>query len=222
MANPKDRNEENKSEAKAAGRADAVDAGQAAETFPEDTTPSKNMAGKNQTSSAPAEADSQAVMDETEPETERASEDIIRQERDEFEERWLRSAAELDNFRKRTRRELTDARRFAVADLMRDLLEVLDNFERAMQSLQTSSNGEDVENIQAGIQLVYQRMKDILAEQGLRKIEALDQEFDPSLHEAIQQMEKEDYATGQIVEVVQTGYKLHDMVLRPSRVIVAK
>ncbi len=167
------------------------------------------------------------TQDAAEQETVAAEElsplEIMRQERDLYEDRWLRSVAELENYRKRIRRELDDTRRFSVADIMRDLLELLDDFERALQSMR-DRDGEksDLDSIQAGVELTHQRLRDVLTRQGLRRIEAMDQEFDPSLHEAIQQVEKEGTTSGQIVEVVQTGYMLHDMVLRPSRVVVAK
>jgi molecular chaperone GrpE len=154
--------------------------------------------------------------------TELSVEEILRQERDQFEERWLRSVAELDNYRKRTRKELQDVRRFAAADVIRGLLEVLDNLERAVQAIQSGDAAADVDNIQAGILMVSQQLESVLAEQGLQKIEAENAEFDPRLHEAIQQVEVEGVPSGQITEVVQTGYLLHDLVLRPSRVVVAK
>jgi len=147
----------------------------------------------------------------------------LQQERDSLQERWLRTMAELDNFRKRSRRELVDARRFTKADLLRSLLEILDNFERALSSLQENGKEQqDLNGYQAGIGLIYQQFQETLAEQGLRRIEALGEEFDPNLHEAIQQLEQEGAEAGQIIEVVQPGYKLDDLVLRPSRVIVAK
>jgi molecular chaperone GrpE len=149
-------------------------------------------------------------------------EDVLRQERDQFEERWLRSVAELDNFRKRTRKELQDVRRFAVAEVMRGLLEVLDNLKRALQAFQSNGENNDADNIQAGILMVSQQLKDALTEHGMQEIEAENTEFDPRLHEAIQQVEVEGVPSGQVTEVVQTGYLLNDLVLRPSRVIVAK
>ena len=147
----------------------------------------------------------------------------LRQERDEMRERWLRAAAELDNFRKRTRKEIDDVRIYAVAGLLRDLLEILDNFERAVISLRESSGQEgELDSLRNGVGLIYQRFRDILMSQGLERIEAAGTEFDPALHEAILQVEKEGAVPGQIAEVVQPGYRLKDLVIRPCRVIVAK
>lgn len=164
----------------------------------------------------------EAAKDALVEELELSVEDALRQERDDFEERWLRSVAELDNYRKRTRRELQETRRFAVADVMRDLLEVLDNLERALQAFTSEEDETDTDRIQTGVQMVSQQLKDVLAAHGMQKIDAEQAEFDPRLHEAIQQMEVEGVPSGQIAEVIQTGYLLGDLVLRPSRVIVAK
>lgn len=147
----------------------------------------------------------------------------LRRERDELRDRWLRAVAELDNFRKRTRKELEDARVYALAGLLRDLLEVLDNFERATISMREMGGGEgELENLKSGVQLIHQRFRDLLLAQGLERIDAAGAEFDPSLHEAILQVEQEGVPSGRITEVVQPGYKLKDLVIRPCRVIVAR
>jgi len=147
----------------------------------------------------------------------------LRRERDELRERWLRAAAELDNFRKRTRKEIDDVRVYAVAGLLRDLLEILDNFERAVISLRESAGQEgELDGLRNGVGLIHQRFRDILMSQGLERIEAVGTEFDPALHEAILQVEKEGAVPGQIAEVVQPGYRLKDLVIRPCRVIVVR
>jgi molecular chaperone GrpE len=149
--------------------------------------------------------------------------EALRRERDELRDRWLRAAAELENFRKRMRKEVEDVRLYAVADLIRDLLEVLDNFERATISMDEMGGGEgELENLKNGVKLIQQRFRGILMAQGLERIEAAGAEFDPALHEAILQIEKEGARPGEITEVVQPGYKLKDLVIRPCRVIVAR
>jgi len=207
-------------------RRPAADA--AAEGSPADQA--EPVADEQPAEAADVESEEAAGPDEGGAETEAAApepapspEEILRRERDEFEERWLRSVAELDNFRKRSRRGLDEGRRLAVADLLRDLLEVLDDFERALQSL-AGVNGEEPASPQilAGVELMHRRFVDILAARGLQKIEAVGEEFDPAFHEAIQQLAVEGTPAGQIVEVVQEGYLMHGMVLRPCRVVVAK
>jgi molecular chaperone GrpE len=112
---------------------------------------------------------------------------------------------------------------YAVAGLLRDLLEILDNFERAVISLRESAGQEgELDSLRSGVGLIHQRFRDILMSQGLERIEAAGTEFDPNLHEAILQVEKEGTVPGQIAEVVQPGYRLKDLVIRPCRVIVAK
>lgn len=185
---------------------------------PDDSNGEPDVA--NTGSAAPAEGGAAEV-----PAAEAATTELeqLRQERDELRERWLRAAAELDNFRKRTRKEIDDVRIYAVAGLLRDLLEILDNFERAVISLRESAGQEgELDSLRSGVGLIHQRFRDILMSQGLERIEAAGTEFDPALHEAILQVEKEGAVPGQIAEVVQPGYRLKDLVIRPCRVIVAK
>ncbi|MFH1841804.1 MAG: nucleotide exchange factor GrpE, partial [bacterium] len=177
-------------------------------------------AGQDQLGSEPTEGDP-ADLDPSVIEPDPLAE--LTRERDSLQERWLRTRAELDNFRKRSRRELIETRRFAKADVLRSLLEIFDNFERARRVIQENGRvQQDLNGYRAGIELIYQQFQEILAEQGLSRIEALGEEFDPNQHEAVQQLEQEGAEAGQVIEVVQTGYKLDDLVLRPSRVIVAK
>ena len=150
-----------------------------------------------------------------------SAEELLRAERDQFEGKWLRVVAELDNYRKRARREVVETRRFAQADLLRSLLEVQDNFERALQS---SADGEDTENndgFREGVELIFQKFRSLLKDKGVEPMEALGAEFDPNFHEAVGQLEREGVAPGQVIEVVQQGFHFGDMVLRPARVIIS-
>lgn len=167
---------------------------------------------------ADAEADGAA-----EEVVELSLEEQLRRERDDFQDKWLRSVAELDNLRKRSRRELTETRRFATADIIVSLLEVVDNFERALQSMaaEDESQGE-LTRLRSGVDLIFQSLQNLLSERGVRKIEARGNEFDPQHHEAVGQLESDEVASGHVAEVMQQGYTLDDRVLRPSRVIVAK
>ena len=150
-------------------------------------------------------------------------EERLQTERDEFEDRWLRAVAELDNLRKRTRREVADSRRFAVADLLRQFMEIQDDLLRALSSLSVGDEDSDTaRDFQAGFELIALRFETLLKERGVQKIEAEGLEFDPQHHEAVAQIEQDGVPAGQIIEVVQEGYQLDDFVLRPARVIVAK
>ena len=141
-------------------------------------------------------------------------------ERDDLKERWLRAMAELDNVRKRSRREVTEARRFAQADVLRAMLDVADNFERAQASMATDTE-TTAASLREGFELIHQRFQAVLRDRGVEIIEALETEFDPNCHEAVGQTPREETAHGTVIEVVQQGYRFGDMVLRPARVIIA-
>jgi molecular chaperone GrpE len=147
-------------------------------------------------------------------------EDVLRRERDEAQEKWLRAMAELDNLRKRTRREVVDARRFAQADALRGFLDILDNLERALQSNGTAADTGAPDPLRAGIELTRQRFRSVLQEQGVTPIEALGLHLDPLVHEAVGQLPREGGEPGTIIEVAQAGYRLGELVLRPARVII--
>jgi molecular chaperone GrpE len=142
-------------------------------------------------------------------------------ERDEYQEKWLRIVAELDNVRKRSSRELLQSRKFAQADVLRRFLEVQDNFERALQSVGQAADTEAPDSFREGVELIYQRFRDVMKEQGVEPIEALEAEFDPNFHDAVGQLPREGVDAGIVIEVVQQGYHFGDMVLRPARVIIS-
>lgn len=148
---------------------------------------------------------------------------VLESERDAFQEKWLRAVAELENVRKRSRRELVDSRRFAQAELLRPLLEVHDNFERALQSFDQGDDTGSEAGIREGVGLIFQKFSSVLKDRGVEAIDALDHEFDPKFHEAVGQLPREGVEAGIVIEVVQPGYVLGgDFVLRPARVIVAQ
>ncbi len=142
-------------------------------------------------------------------------------ERDEFKEKWLRVVAELDNVRKRTSRELLQSRRFAQADVLRSFLEIQDNFERALQSEAGDADTDHAKSFREGVELIYQRLRGLLKEKGVEPMEVLEQEFDPTFHDAVGQLPREGVEPGIVIEVVQQGYHFGDMVLRPARVIIS-
>lgn len=130
----------------------------------------------------------------------------------------LRAQAELDNYRKRTQRELADERRYAALPIVRDLLPALDNLQRAVDAGQ---NVDDLSAMLQGVQMVARQIREVLAGHGAAAIEATGQPFDPNLHEAIQQMPSADHPTMTVLDEVEQGYTLHDRVIRPSKVIVS-
>jgi molecular chaperone GrpE len=140
------------------------------------------------------------------------------------EENWdrlLRVTADFENFKKRAAREKTEAAQFASAALLQKLLPVLDNFEMAQAAAQTAQ-GDKLASLQAGIAMVQQQLKGILAETGLEEIDANGKPFDPTLHEAVSQLETAETPEGHVVQQLRKGYKLRDRLLRPASVVVAK
>jgi molecular chaperone GrpE len=132
---------------------------------------------------------------------------------------WLRTAADFDNFRKRSRRELDDARRGGREDLLRVLLPIFDNLERAIQSAQRTS---DVKAMADGLKMVDRQFVDALAREGITRVPTVGRPFDPSLHEAIQQVETNEHPAGTVLAEVQPGYLQGERLLRAAVVVVAK
>jgi molecular chaperone GrpE len=136
-----------------------------------------------------------------------------------LKEAWLRTAADFDNFRKRTRREIDEARRSGREDLVRLLLPVFDNLERALQSAQRST---DVKAMADGLSMVQRQFGDALGREGIARVPTVGHSFDPAIHEAIQQLETEAHAPGTIIAEVQPGYTHGEKLLRAAMVVVAR
>ena len=136
----------------------------------------------------------------------------------ELEDRLLRLAAEFDNYRKRTAREFENIIKNANENLLLDLIDILNNFSRALQS---SPNNQDASGFKSGVELIYNQMKSLLNKEGLEEIKAKGEKFDPALHEAVLQLES-DQAEGTILEEITKGFKLNSKVIRHSQVVVAK
>jgi molecular chaperone GrpE len=142
---------------------------------------------------------------------------------DEHWERLLRTAADFENFKKRAARERQEAAQSASAALVNKLLPVLDHFEMAQAA---ARNAPDLQNgtaaLQDGIAMIQQQLKGILAETGLEEVDASGRPFDPTLHEAVSQLETAEVPEGEVVQQIRKGYKLRDRLLRPATVVVAK
>lgn len=131
--------------------------------------------------------------------------------------RYQRLAADFENYKRRTRQDLADRTQYANEELLRKLLPILDNLQRALDH---APEGID-RNWYEGVKLVARQFEDTLQAQGLSTIPAVGQKFDPSQHEAIAREETDDQEEGTVVEEMQPGYRLHDRVLRPTLVKVA-
>jgi len=144
--------------------------------------------------------------------------DQLRQELEAARDRALRAQAELDNFRKRMRREMEDERRYACQPLLRDLLSVVDNIGRAAKAAEAA---QDSGALLQGVKLVEQQLDGLLRQYECRRIEAAGAPFDPNLHAAVTVVPTPGLPPNTVVEVVQAGYLLHDRVLRPAQVVVS-
>jgi molecular chaperone GrpE len=140
----------------------------------------------------------------------------IKAERDSLLDRLARAQAEFDNARKRAAKEQQDFRDFAMADAIKSLLPVVDNFERALQSKSEAAE------FRSGVELIYKQLRDVLTKLGVQPIAAKGEQFDPHVHEAIEMVETPDAADHEVLDEWQRGYKYKDRLLRPAMVRVAK
>lgn len=133
-------------------------------------------------------------------------------------DRLLRLQAEMQNLRNRTSREISDERRYAALPILRDLLPVIDNIDRAIEA---ATKAGEAENLLAGFRLVRQQLATVLTQHECEVIDPTGQPFDPNFHQAILQQPSVEAPAGHVTMTTQSGYKLHDRVVRPAQVIVS-
>jgi len=139
-------------------------------------------------------------------------------------DRVLRLQAEMENLRSRTAREIIDERRYAPLPIVRDLLPVLDNINRALEAAEQIESAEqtgDADSLLEGFKLVRQQLLTVLEQHNCKQIETVGQPFDPQIHEAILQQPSDEQPANHILQETQTGYQLHDRVVRASQVIIS-
>jgi len=139
----------------------------------------------------------------------------------ETKDRLIRMHADFENYRRRAQREREEALRFGAQNLFKDLLTTVDNLERAIDHARMGGGG-DLENLLQGVELVQKGLISLMSQHGVVEIEALGKLFDPAQHEAMAQAPDASQAPNTVLEVLQKGYKLHDRLLRPARVIIAR
>ncbi|WP_370733894.1 nucleotide exchange factor GrpE [Paenibacillus dakarensis] len=142
----------------------------------------------------------------------------LKNELSEQQQRALRAQADFDNFRKRTLKEKEELAKYASSKLITELLPVIDNFERALAA--TEENPE-FESFSKGVNMIFRQLENILQAEGLTPMNCVGQPFNPEFHQAIMQVESEEYEEGIVVEEVQKGFMLKDKVLRPAMVKVS-
>jgi molecular chaperone GrpE len=134
---------------------------------------------------------------------------------------YLRARAELDNYRRRATRDRQEAVRYASQGLVEKLLPVLDSLEKAAEAAQTD-DAKALESLREGVVLVQGQFRNALAESGIEAIDATGQPFDPNLHEAVAHHESAEVADGHVLQQIRKGYRLHERLVRPATVVVAK
>lgn len=177
---------------------------------------SKKITSEQEETLDQEQAESEALEEELPIETAESIEEKIRK----YEEQNLRIRAEFANYKRRVEREQADFAMYFKGEILKNLLPVLDDFKMMFDK---SSKGENEQSILEGAKLIYDKLQQVLEKEGLTKVDALGEKFDPELHEAlmmkpIDNEEEHD----KVIEVFQDGFKLQDRLLRPSKVIVGK
>jgi len=148
----------------------------------------------------------------------------LEEENARLKDQWIRAAAETENVRKRSQREMEESSKYAVTSFARDMVSVLENLKRAAESIpveQRAGNGL-LKTLGEGVDLTLQELMGIFERFGIKRIDPMGQKFDHNFHQAVAQAESADAAPGTVVQVVQSGYIIADRLLRPAMVVVSK
>jgi molecular chaperone GrpE len=174
--------------------------------------------------------DPTARADEAAPETPEAAPQVdpvaaLAREAADMKDRLLRTLAEMENLRRRTEKEVADARTYGVTSFARDILAVADNMERALKALDDEIRAKADAGVQAlldGVELTERELIKVMEKHGVRRLEPAGQKFDPNLHQAMLEVPDPSVPSGTVVQVMQPGYTIGERVLRPALVGVAK
>jgi molecular chaperone GrpE len=142
--------------------------------------------------------------------------DELRRERDALQDRLLRTAAEFDNYRKRMDRERRDLADYTAGEVIKEVLPIIDNLERALQA-----SAQD-DPLRKGVEMIHRQMLDMLRKRGVTPIETLGADFDPNFHQAVIHEESAEHREGEVMAELQRGYVVGDRLIRPAMVKVAK
>jgi molecular chaperone GrpE len=158
------------------------------------------------------------------PEALEAAFQALADERDSYKDRYMRTFAEMENIRKRTEREKSDIRRYAISDFARDVLGLGDNIQRAILAVPAEAAEQDphLKSFRDGIELLERELVQMLERHGVQRLDPKGQRFDPNQHQAVMETERPDLPAGTVAEVFQAGYTIGERVLRPAMVSVAK
>ena len=179
----------------------------------------------NETDQSKNLSDDPAILDDenNHEEEEQSSEEGLQDQIDLLRDEKLRLLAEMENFRKRADRDKVDSLRYGSMNLARDVLSPGDNLARALEAIpQQEEKSETVDNLIDGLKMVQKEFTNILEKHGVKKIDALNSKFDHNLHQAMVEIENDDVDEGMVIQEMQSGYTMHDRLLRPSMVGVSK
>ena len=159
----------------------------------------------------------------TEEETQETEEDILKEEIKTLKEEKIRVLAEMENLRKRFEREKIDSIKYGSVNFARDILSPGDNLERALSAInEEEEHSQSIKNLIEGLLMVKKELSTALEKNGITKIDTINKKFDPNLHQAMMEIENNDLDEGVVVQEIQTGYMMHDRLLRPAMVGVSK
>ena len=165
----------------------------------------------------------ETVEEITEETTEEVVEELdaaqLKVQLDELNQRFLRTAADFENYKRRTALEKDDLMKYSNAKIIGEILPVLDNFQLA---LKTPGDSKEVQNVIKGVDMIYRQLLQVLEQAGMTKIEAVGHAFDPNLHEAIMQVDDDSVPEDTVVEELRAGYMLKERVIRPTMVKVSR
>lgn len=145
--------------------------------------------------------------------------DAVTAERDQFKDKWTRALADHENYRRRVQKDAEDERKYGAASLIRTVLPAIDNLVRAIEAAKKPE--AQMNDLAQGVEMVHQQFEKILVGLGAQPIPAVGEPFDPNLHEALTQIPSASYPPMTVVQEIERGYKLHDRVIRPAKVIVS-
>lgn len=140
-----------------------------------------------------------------------------------MKDQWIRAVAENENLRRRAEREKQDALKYAASHFARDMITITDYLEKALSTMQAYENEDDVlKAFVSGVDMTAKELHNVFERHGVKKINPQDTKFDPNLHQAMMEVDSDEHEPGHIVHIMQHGYTMHDRLLRPSLVGVAK
>jgi len=165
----------------------------------------------------------QVEANSTEEENEESEEERLQEEVRTLKEDKIRVLAEMENLRKRFDREKIDSIKYGSVNFARDILSPGDNLERALSAInQEEDHPQSIKNLIEGLKMVQKEFSSALEKNGISKINSMNEKFDPNLHQAMMEVERDDLDEGIVVQEIQTGYMMHDRLLRPAMVGVSK